>query len=86
MVACTALLLPFHKILVKIVEKLVPGDTVAPEFNLLDERFLSSPSVALDQARTAVITMGEKAREDFLLAVELLSDYDEKKAGAPPGK
>ena len=78
-VACTALLLPFHKILVKIVEKLVPGDTVAPEFNLLDERFLSSPSVALDQARTAVITMGEKAREDFLLAVELLSDYDEKK-------
>lgn len=78
-IACTALLLPFHKTLVAIVERLVPGDAVAPEFNLLDERFLSSPSVALEQARAAVITMGEKAREDFLLALELLSVYDEKK-------
>lgn len=77
-IGCT-LLLPFHKVLVKIVERLVPGDTGAPEFNLLDERFLSSPSVALEQARSAVISMGEKAREDLRLAVELLTDYDEKK-------
>ncbi len=78
-IGCTLLLLPFHKVLVKIVERLVPGDTNAPEFNLLDERFLSSPSVALEQARSAVISMGEKAREDLRLAVELLADYDEKK-------
>ena len=78
-IGCTLLLLPFHKVLVKIVERLVPGDTGAPEFNLLDERFLSSPSVALEQARSAVISMGEKAREDLRLAVELLTDYDEKK-------
>ena len=78
-IGCTVLLLPFHKVLVKIVERLVPGDTNAPEFNLLDERFLSSPSVALEQARSAVISMGEKAREDLRLAVELLADYDEKK-------
>lgn len=78
-IGCTLLLLPFHKVLVKIVERLVPGDTNALEFNLLDERFLSSPSVALEQARSAVISMGEKAREDLRLAVELLADYDEKK-------
>ena len=78
-IGCTLLLLPFHKLLVKFVERLVPGDTNAPEFNLLDERFLSSPSVALEQARSAVISMGEKAREDLRLAVELLADYDEKK-------
>ena len=78
-VACTLLLLPFHKLLVKIVERLVPGDAAAPEFNLLDERFLASPSVALEQARAAVISMGEKAREDLGLAVELLAGYDEKK-------
>ena len=78
-IGCTLLLLPFHKVLVKIVERLVPGDTGAPEFNLLDERFLSSPSVALEQARSAVISMGEKAREDLRLAVELLTDYEEKK-------
>ena len=78
-VACTLLLLPFHKLLVKIVERLVPGDAAVPEFNLLDERFLASPSVALEQARAAVISMGEKAREDLGLAVELLAGYDEKK-------
>lgn len=78
-IACTLLLLPFHKALVVIVEKLVPGDTASPEFNLLDERFLSSPSVALEQARSAVITMGEKALDDLRLAVELLTDYSEKR-------
>ena len=78
-IGCTLLLLPFHKVLVKIVERLVPGDTAAPEFNLLDERFLASPSVALEQARSAVISMGEKARENLHLAVDLLADYDEKK-------
>ncbi|WP_297719571.1 Na/Pi cotransporter family protein [Intestinimonas sp.] len=78
-IGCTLLLLPFHKVLVKIVERLVPGDAGAPEFNLLDERFLSSPSVALEQARSAVVSMGEKARENLGLAVDLLTDYDEKK-------
>lgn len=78
-IGCTLLLLPFHKVLVKIVERLVPGDAGAPEFNLLDERFLSSPSVALEQARSAVVSMGEKARESLGLAVDLLTDYDEKK-------
>ena len=78
-VGCTLLLLPFHKLLVKIVERLVPGDAAAPEFNLLDERFLSSPSVALEQARSAVLSMGRKAREDLGLAVELLAGFDEKK-------
>lgn len=78
-VACTLLLLPFNKILVKIVERLVPGDTSTPELNLLDERFLSSPSVALEQARSAVITMGAKAQEDYWLAVDLLTGYDPKK-------
>ena len=78
-IGCTLLLLPFHKVLVKIVERLVPGDAGAPEFNLLDERCLSSPSVALEQARSAVVSMGEKARENLGLAVDLLTDYDEKK-------
>lgn len=78
-VACTALLLPFHKLLVTIVERLVPGDATLPEMNLLDERFLASPSVALEQARAAVVSMGTKARDDYRLAVELLTDYDPKK-------
>lgn len=79
-VACTVLLLPFNQLLVKMVERLVPGDQAAvPEVNLLDERFLGSPSVALEKAREAVISMGTSAVNNYRLAVELLDRYDEKK-------
>ena len=78
-VACTLLLLPFNRALVKIVETLVPGDTGTIDINPLDERFLSSPAVALEHARAAVINMGTMARDNYRLAVELLSDYDDKK-------
>ena len=78
-VACTLLLLPFNRVLVKIVETLVHGDTGTIDINPLDERFLSSPAVALEHARAAVINMGTMARDNYRLAVELLSDYDDKK-------
>ena len=78
-VACTLLLLPFYRVLVTIVETLVPGDTGTIDINPLDERFLSSPAVALEHARAAVINMGTMARDNYRLAVELLSDYDDKK-------
>lgn len=77
-IGCTVLLLPFHKLLVKLVKRTVPGDE-SVEFNVLDERFLATPSVALEQARAAVVMMGTRARDDYRLAVELLGGYDEKK-------
>lgn len=77
-VLCTLLLLPFHRQLVKIVRHLVPDDAAAPAFNVLDERFLSSPSVALEQARSTVISMGQNAKDNFYRAVDLLEHFDEK--------
>ena len=44
---------------------------------MLDPRFLSTPSVALERARTVVIQMGELARSNYHLAVELLSAPDD---------
>ncbi len=78
-IACTALLLPFHKQLVYLVERLVPGDTEKQELSVLDERFLASPSVALEQARAAVLEMGTLARDNYHAAAELLTEYDAKK-------
>ena len=78
-VACTALLLPFNKQLVKLVQKLVPGDGDERPVCVLDERFLSSPSLALEKARDAVNQMGDYAKENFQLAVDLLDRYDPKK-------
>ena len=78
--ACTALLLPFHKHLVRLVEKLVPGEAIAlKDVSVLDERFLSTPSVALERSHDAVIRMGTYALNNYRLAVELLKHYDPKK-------
>lgn len=79
--SCTAVLLPFHKQLVKLVETLVPGDARERDVDMsvLDDRFLSSPSLALEKAHEAVMKMGELARENVRLSVELLKDFDAKK-------
>lgn len=78
-IACTCLLLPFHNLLVKLVEHVVPGDADEREFSVLDERFLSSPSLALEKAHDAVVQMGGYALENYGLAVELLGHFDAKK-------
>lgn len=50
-ILCTALLFPFSGLLEKMACRLVP-DTKAPEkIQILDERFLATPSVAIDRAR-----------------------------------
>ena len=78
-IACTALLLPFHRQLVKLVKAVVPGDAEERERSVLDDRFLSSPSLALERAHDAVVQMGEFARDNYRLAVELIWKFDAKK-------
>jgi phosphate:Na+ symporter len=78
-IGCTILLLPFHNLLVKLVERVVPGDSDQRQVSVLDERFLASPSVALDRAQEAVVQMGRFSQENYRLAVELLETYDSKK-------
>ena len=78
-IACTALLLPFHRQLVKLVKAVVPGDAEERELSVLDDRFLSSPSLALERAHDAVIQMSEFARDNYRLAVELIWKFDAKK-------
>ena len=78
-IACTALLLPFHRQLVKLVKAVVPGDAAERELSVLDDRFLSSPSLALERAHDAVVQMGEFARDNYRLAVELIWKFDAKK-------
>ncbi len=76
--SCTALLLPFHKLLVKLVEKLVPSDTEKQEINMLDERFLASPSLALEKARETVVHMGKLAQANYERSIAMIDKYDEK--------
>ncbi len=79
-IACTALLLPFNRLLVKLVEWTIP-DTGAsdPVSTVLDPRFLSTPPVALERARSVVVQMAEVALTNYNLAVGLIADYNTKK-------
>ena len=77
-IACTLLLLPFNRLLVSLVELTIPDSGSDSVSTVLDPRFLSTPSVALERARTMVVKMGDLARENYHLAVGLLSRYDEK--------
>lgn len=80
-VITTAMLLPFSRMLEKLACRVVPDkynkedDTV-----LLDSRLLLSPGLAIGQAREQTIQMAELARDSFVLAVELLHEYDAEKA------
>lgn len=77
--ACTALLLPFRRLLVLMAERLVPGEAELPDASaMLDERFLSSPSVALERAHEAVLLMGTYAQQNYRASVQLLDTYDPK--------
>ena len=80
----TVILLPFTKGLEKLAYLTLPlteDEKQASEdvFAVLDERFLNSPTFAIEQCRTMVSRMAEITRESFLEAMEVLSDYSEEK-------
>lgn len=49
------------------------------DMDLLEERFLDHPTLAIEQSRQAVISMAKKARKNVGRAVSLLTEYDPKR-------
>ena len=84
----TAVLLPNRKLLLKLAYATVRGgeekderDEVQKKYLArLDERFLSNPSLALEQAAAVVGQMADVAKESLRIAIDLLWTYDSKKA------
>lgn len=50
-----------------------------PDFDLLEERFLAYPDLALAQSHTVMNSMAKKARKNVIRAIELMDDYTEEK-------
>ncbi|MGN0623050.1 MAG: Na/Pi cotransporter family protein [Oscillospiraceae bacterium] len=82
----TILLLPFIKLLEKLAyltvreqkeEQTVDTDE---QFKLLDERFLQSPSFAIEQCRTVAGHMAEIAKKSICLAVDITEKYSDETA------
>ena len=83
----TILFLPFTRLLEKLAILTIRGKAldedekdIAAELGMLDDRFLVSPSLALDQCKEVVVTMGEYAQTNFRKSINLLTKYDVKKA------
>ncbi len=74
-VANTIILFPFIPLLIKLVTKLVPGEEMKSP-NYLDERLLTTPVLALEQARNEIIYMGKTAEEMLDLSMHGLYNKD----------
>ena len=86
-VVATLVLLPFSKLLVKLAcltikEEDMPVVLSEDEkiLQLLDVRFLETPSLAVEQSRHVAEGMAKLAQESMQLAMGLLEDYDIEKA------
>lgn len=77
----TCVLLPFTKQLEKLACLTVKDEEEDKnEFALLDERFLQSPSFAVERCQILVEKMAELAKKTILKALELMDGYNEEKA------
>ena len=80
----TLLFLPFTKLLACLAEWTIRDDEDGQkevQADLLDERFLQSPAIALQQCKHSVVKMAQYARANFNEASSILQKYDSKAAG-----
>lgn len=82
-IGCSLLLLPFTKALEKLANLVVKD---APEaksqdetLNLLEERFLATPSFAVTQCKAVATKMANHARDCLFTAMKLMKEFDRDK-------
>ena len=76
--AATALLLPLNGVLVKLATLSVPDDKEEEKTELLDERLLGTPAVAVQRAHEIAVRMAEDSSEAMRLAVGLTREFDSR--------
>ncbi len=82
----TMFFIPFHTLLEKLAVITIRNtesdgeDDIIEESgeNILDSRFLKSPSLAIQQANNAIVYMGNLAKRNFTMSYELFKNFDEK--------
>ena len=75
-VAATALLLPLNGVLVKLATLSVPDDKQEEKTELLDERLLGTPAVAIQRAHEIAARMAKDSAEAMRLAIGLTRRFD----------
>lgn len=72
------LLMPVSKLLVRLACRLVPESREDGEIQLLDERLLVTPPVAIERCHAVAVSMAEMSITSLRDALRQLSEYDEK--------
>ena len=75
----TALLLPFNKLLEKLAKWTIREGAATDIFSMLDERFLNTPSFAIEKCMGLAVDMANIAKETFTESAECMEEYDEDK-------
>lgn len=81
-VLCTALLFPFSGLLEKLACRLVRDDKVPEQIQILDERLLSTPPVAIGRCQEVAETMARISMDALRTGCRLIEHYDAKEAQA----
>lgn len=76
----TIVMFPLINVLEKLAYLTIKETEEKEEIQILDERLLNTPSVALEQARNVTVTMAQKTLKSIMLALEVFKNYDSKKA------
>ena len=77
-VAATCVLMPLNGLLVKLAYLVIPSKETPQHEELLDERLLATPTVAVQRAHAIAAEMAADAREAMTLALELTEKFDSK--------
>ncbi|MCI8619227.1 MAG: Na/Pi cotransporter family protein [Oscillospiraceae bacterium] len=75
-VTCTLLFLPFCKVFVKVSELLIPEKKAEPVQTFLDERMLTSASLAVSQLEKELVLLSDTAMDAFRMSYKSFKTKD----------
>lgn len=76
-IACTLLLLPASSLLEKLAYIIVPKTEEKVVNTELDERLLTTPSLAIDRCNDLIVDMGKLSIDSFETGIQCLMNYNE---------
>ena len=79
-ILCVILFAPFTKLLEKLAVVSVKDSKEAETTNMLDERLIETPTVAVERAKAVTIEMAKISCDALKLSLGSLSEYSDKKA------
>ena len=79
-VTATAILLPLNRVLEKLAYLTIKDDEQKEKFQVLDERLINTPAIAIEQSKIALRKMASEASDALIKSISILEKWDEDTA------